>query len=96
MKNYVNEKPRYLSEPKSSYITVIKYADYKAMSVKAVQDELRNRHIVITEFPTELIVPTDNVKFDEAGLQLLKNLEANTVDVLIMHNVGTAPNLMHY
>lgn len=49
------------------------------MSTKAVQDVLRNQHMVITEFPIELVVPTDDVKFDEAGLQLLKNLEANIV-----------------
>jgi len=54
---------------------VIKYADYKAMSNKVVQDVLYNQHIVITEYPIELIVPTDTIKFDETGLQLLKNLE---------------------
>ncbi len=54
---------------------MIKYADYKAMSNKVVQDVLYNQHIVITEYPIELIVPTDTIKFDETGLQLLKNLE---------------------
>ena len=77
MKKYVDNKLRYLTEPNSSFIKVIKYTDYKAMSAKMVQDVLRNQHIVITEYPIELIVPTDTVKFDEAGLQLLKNLEAH-------------------
>jgi hypothetical protein len=78
-KDYVEGKPRYLSDPGSSCIKVTTYADYKRMSTKAVQDVLRKQHIVITEFPIELVVPTDDVVFDEAGLQLLKNLEANIV-----------------
>jgi alpha-D-ribose 1-methylphosphonate 5-phosphate C-P lyase len=77
VKNYIDDKPRYLTDPESSFVKVIKYTDYKAMSVKMVQDVLRNQHIVITDYPIELIVPTDTVEFDEAGLQLLKNLEAH-------------------
>ena len=46
------------------------------MSVNAVQSLLRDYHIAITGFPTEQAVETDQVDFDEAGLQLLKNLEA--------------------
>jgi hypothetical protein len=73
--NYANNKLCYLSDPPLSRISVFQYADYKAMNAKAVQNVTRDQHIVITEYPIELIVPTDTVKFDEAGLQLLKNLE---------------------
>ena len=55
------------------------YAEYKAMNAKEVQSVLRDQHIVIMVFPMQLIVPTDAVNFDEAGLQLLKNLEAPIV-----------------
>jgi len=69
-------KPCYLSDPTSSLIRVMNYAEYKAMNAKEVQSVLRDQHIVITAFPMQLIVPTDAVNFDEAGLQLLKNLKA--------------------
>lgn len=50
------------------------------MPVKLVQAVLRHQHILITDFPTELIVPSDQpVAFDEAGLQLLTNIE-NTIE----------------
>jgi hypothetical protein len=75
--NYVKGKPRYISDPKTSHIRIISYVQYKALSVKEVQTMLRDRHIVITDFPVEEIIPTDGpVAFDEAGLQVLRNLEA--------------------
>ena len=47
------------------------------MSVKEVQDVLRVQHIVITDFPLELVGPTHGpVAFDEAGLHHLRNLES--------------------
>ena len=70
-------KPRYISDPDTTSIHILSYADYKLLSVRAVQYLLRNQHLVITDFPTEHVAPTDQViEFDEAGLQLLTNLEA--------------------
>ena len=75
--NYVLDRPRYITDKDSSHIRVLSYGEYKIMPVVAIQSILRFRHIVITGFPTELVVPTDQeVAFDEAGLQLLTNLEA--------------------
>ena len=71
----MNDQPRYISDPGTSHIRVLGYAEYKAMPVNEVQSLLRDYHIVITGFPTEQVVETDHVDFDEAGLQLLKNLE---------------------
>jgi len=76
VQNYVNDQPRYISAPDTSHVRVLSYADYKLMSVEAVQSLHRDRHLAITDFPTEQVVPTDQVDFDEAGLQLLTNLEA--------------------
>jgi hypothetical protein len=77
VERYVDGKPCYISDPDKSRIRVMKYADFKALTAKAVQGVLRNHHILITEYPIELVVPADDVQFDEAGLQLLKNLETN-------------------
>ena len=65
-----------MSQPDTSHIRVLSYADYKAMSVQAIQSLLRDYHIAITGFPTQNIVEADHVDFDETGLQLLTNLEA--------------------
>jgi len=46
------------------------------MPVRAVQMLLRDYHIAIMGVPTEQIVNVDQVEFDEAGMQLLTNLEA--------------------
>lgn len=75
-KHYVKGQPRYISDPHTSYIRVLTYDEYKALSVNAVQSLIRNYHLVITGFPIEQIVDTDHVNFDESGLQLLKNIEA--------------------
>jgi len=74
--NYVNNQPRYISDPGTSHICVISYADYKFMPIKAVQFFHRAYHLAITGFPTKQVVETDQVNFDKAGLQLLTNLEA--------------------
>jgi hypothetical protein len=75
--NYVDDKPRYISHLDTTTIRIISYTDYKLLSVKAVQSLLRDQHLVITDFPTEQVAQTDQViEFDEAGLQLLTNLEA--------------------
>ena len=67
--NYTNNKPRYLSYPKASYIKLIDYEEYKTLSVGKVQEILIHRHIVITNVPPELVgVTSGPVEFDEAGL----------------------------
>ena len=77
VKHYVDGKPHFISDPDNSHIRVMKYVDFKALTAKAVQGVLQNHHILITEYPIELVVPTDDVQFNEAELQLLKNLETN-------------------
>ena len=74
--NYVENQPRYVSDPDTSQICVLTYAEYKLKSVEEIQSLLRDNHLAITGFPTDQVVPTDRVDFDEAGLQLLTNLEA--------------------
>jgi len=75
-KNYMNDQPHYISDPDKSHIHVLSYVEYKAMSANAVQLLLRDYHIATTGFPTEQVIETDQVDFNKAGLQLLKNLKA--------------------
>ena len=76
VENYVQDRPRYTSDPDTSHVRVLTYAEYKVKSVGEIQSLLRDYHLVITDFPTNQVVPTDRVNFNEAGLQLLTNLEA--------------------
>jgi hypothetical protein len=73
---YVDGKPRYITDPRTSHLKVLTYEAYKALSVKEIQALLATKHLLITGYPTEKVVQIDSpAKFDEAGLQLLKNLE---------------------
>jgi hypothetical protein len=77
VKNYIKEAPRYITAPTKSRISILNYEDYKSLSVRGVQSLLRTHHLLITDIPIEQVVPVDQpVSFDAAGLQLLKNLEA--------------------
>lgn len=67
---YKDGKPRYLSDESSSHIKLISHAEYMNMSVKDVQDLLRQKHILLTDTP---LCP---LNFDEKGLQVLTNLDA--------------------
>lgn len=62
--------PRYLEEGCVSTVEVIPYEKYRVMTTSEVQNRLRYRHLVITGMDTE------EVKFDESGLQELTNLES--------------------
>jgi hypothetical protein len=62
--------PRYLEEGYMSSVEVIPYEQYRKMSTAEVQNKLRLRHLVITGMDTE------EVEFDESGLQELTNLES--------------------
>ena len=74
--SYVGDQPRYISDPDASHIRILTYAEYKVKSAGEIQSLLRDYHLAITDFPTDQVVPTDRIDFDEAGLQLLTNLEA--------------------
>ena len=76
VENYVQDRPRYTSDPDTSHVHVLTYVEYKVKSVGEIQSLLCDYHLTITDFPTDQVVPTDQVDFDEAGLQLLTNLEA--------------------
>jgi hypothetical protein len=78
VENYVDNKPRYITAPDTSHVKLLTYQAYQAKSVKEIQALLRGHHLLITGYPTEKVIQNDTpVKFDEAGLQLLKNLEAH-------------------
>ena len=76
VENYVEDQPRYISDPKTSHVKVLSYVEYKCMAVSEVQLLLRDQHLVITDFPIQQVVEAEQVDFDEAGLQVLTNLEA--------------------
>jgi len=59
-----------------SCVKIIEYQDYKALDVIAVQEILKEKHIVITGYPLEQVVRNgDPVAFDEVGMQHLRNLD---------------------
>ena len=77
VERYVDGKPRYITDPDTSHVCVLTHEEYKAKTVKEIQDLLATHHILITGYATENVVQVDRPpKFDEAGLQLLKNLQA--------------------
>jgi hypothetical protein len=57
-----------------SAIEIIPYAEYQRLSVSETQTKLELRHLVITGVPTEQ--DETRVQFDEAGLQVLTNLDS--------------------
>ena len=76
-KNYLQKYPRYISSPRSSFIEVIDYTKYQALSVRQVQSILAGKHIVITNIPPAQLGGTHGpVEFDEAGLCHLRNLDS--------------------
>jgi hypothetical protein len=57
-----------------SAIEVVPYTEYQKLSVSETQAKLQLRHLVITGVPTEQAdMP---IRFDEAGLQELTNLDS--------------------
>ena len=52
-------------------VEVLTYERYQEMSTSELQDKLRYWHLVITGMPTE------EVQFDESGLQVLTNWDSS-------------------
>lgn len=67
---YHRDQPLCISYSELSPVKVLSQAEYSKMSANEVQTLLKTKHMVITD------IPNDTVQFDEDGLQILTNLDA--------------------
>lgn len=67
--NYVDGKPRYLSDPSTSVFRIVSEDEFKAMSDTMIQDILRQQHIVVTGRKRS------EYSFDLDGLETLAALD---------------------
>lgn len=72
--SFVEGLPPHVARSAKSVFCILSSAEYESKSHQEIQNILREKHIIVTE------TPFHPMKFDEAGLETLKALDA-TIDI---------------
>lgn len=73
---YDNGQPLHIARPHDSIIKSFSYDAWKALTPVQMQQELKERNVVVTGWPLE-----DNISFNEAGLRKVAGTPSRQISI---------------